>query len=93
MKEDNMPHKIMITDDKGNNIEIGGVVKSNLIFPDEYKNNERSCSIDVCISSISKKKFIKMLMAKGIGRNGAAELARYFHKKDGIYDYINLLWL
>ncbi len=41
--------------------------------------------------NISRKRFIKKLMAKGIQRNGAKEIADYFLKKRGRYYLIDLM--
>ena len=40
---------------------------------------------------ISRKRFIKLLMARNIQRNGAHELAKYFFNKRGYYSYMDLM--
>lgn len=43
------------------------------------------------IGNITKKRFIKLLMSKGIARNGAKDIASYVYKKYGCYNQIHLL--
>lgn len=48
-------------------------------------------SVDITINRITKKRFIKLLMARGIQRNGAIEVAKYILKKYGYYSQTFLL--
>ena len=40
---------------------------------------------------LTKKKLIKLLMSKGIQRNGANEIAKYLLKKNGKYTMFDLM--
>lgn len=55
------------------------------------KVKKHSCDFDVEINKISKKRFIKLLMAKGIQKNTATKIAKYVLKKYGYYTQIFLL--
>lgn len=72
--------------EENNNDEFLNVSRENFI-------NNRNFSIDIETKNMSKKRFKKKLMSKGIGRNGAEELARYIYKKYGCYNEINTLFL
>lgn len=52
-----------------------------------------SCELSFEIKNITRKKFIKMIMAHGIARNGAKDIASYIHKKYGYYNQSILLFL
>ena len=52
---------------------------------------EITLTMDIKPMNITKKKFVKKLMAKGIGRNGANEIAKYIHKKRGYYSLLDLI--
>lgn len=45
------------------------------------------------IQTVSRKRFIKLLMSHGIARNGAKDLADYVHKKYGEYNPMHLMLL
>ena len=95
--------ELMFIDENGNkhileNATITSITEEN--NNDEFLNvsrekfsNNRSFSIDIQTKNMSEKRFKKKLMSKGIGRNGAEELARYFYKKYGCYNEINTLFL
>lgn len=95
--------ELMFIDENGNkhkleNATITSITEEN--NNDEFLNvsrekfsNNRSFSIDIQTKNMSEKRFKKKLMSKGIGRNGAEELARYFYKKYGCYNEINILFL
>ena len=48
-------------------------------------------NLSIKIENISRKRFIKLLMANGIARNGAKDIANYIHKKYGCYNQAYLL--
>ena len=47
---------------------------------------ESSAECTLEIKTVSRKRFIKLLMSHGIARNGAKDLADYVHKKYGEYN-------
>ncbi len=56
------------------------------MFNDDKASIElREFTIDIELGSVTKKRFIKMLMGKGIQRNCATEIAKYVLKKYGYY--------
>lgn len=58
-----------------------------------YISQPREISVSYRLKNPSKKKFIKLLMARKIQRNAANELAKYFLNKRGYYSYIDLFLL
>ncbi len=58
-----------------------------------YISHPREVSVSYKLKKLSKKKFIKLLMARKIQRNAANELAKYFLNKRGYYSYIDLFLL
>lgn len=99
---DYLPGKLLIVDNNGNEMEVQGTVtineEPNPLSIDEKVSSlggyviHNSLSIDIDGSMIlSRKKFIKLLMAKGIGRNGANEIAKYILKKNGRYTMMDVL--
>lgn len=94
------PSRLFMVDDKGNKIELQGTINLeeldlNSVELDSYKNisvTELSMSINVEKSeTISRKKFVKLLMSKGIQRNSANEIAKYVLKRNGRYTLFDLL--
>lgn len=53
--------------------------------------HHKSYELEVSVGNITKKRFIKLLMAKGIQRNGAVEFAKYIHRKYGCYNPMYLM--
>lgn len=49
--------------------------------------------LSLTIGNITKKRFIKLLMSKGIARNGAKDIASYIFKKYGFYNPTHLLMI
>lgn len=45
------------------------------------------------IKSITRKRFVKLLMAQGIARNGAKDIAEYVRKKYGQYSPMFLMMM
>lgn len=94
------PSRLFMVDDKGNKIELQGTINLeeldlNSVELDPYKNisvTELSMSINVEKSeTISRKKFVKLLMSKGIQRNSANEIAKYVLNRNGRYTLFDLL--
>lgn len=57
----------------------------------EVVNRNYELSLTIC--NITKKRFIKLLMSKGIARNGAKDIASYIFKKYGFYNPTHLLMI
>lgn len=100
MHTDNLkPMRLLAVDDKGNEIELQGTVELAQSYPyediDSYKDlsiSQWTMSVNIEKSeTISRKKFIKLLMAKGIQRNGANEISKYILNKNGKYSLLDLL--
>lgn len=95
-----IPRKLIMIDGKGNELEIEGSISidnqiDNTILDDPYMTNVTQNSYSLTIEKIkplTRKKYIKLLMSKGIGRNGANEIAKYTLKKRGKYDYLDLFY-
>lgn len=86
--------KIILVSDKGEKLELERASITELTVENEKVSefmvlNDYKVSLDV--KKISKKRFIKCLMAKGYGRNGANEIAKNIHKKFGYYNYWHLV--
>ena len=96
------PGKLLAVDENGNELQFQGTISIDEV-PDLLSFNEEgplsdclvtNSSLSVDITSgfgLSKKKFVKMLMSKGIGRNGANEIAKYVLKKNGRYTMLDLM--
>lgn len=93
------PMRLLVVDDKGNEMELQGTVELEQSYPyediDLYKDlsiSQWTMSVNIEKSeTISRKKFIKLLMSKGIQRNGANEIAKYILNKNGKYSLMDLL--
>lgn len=97
---------LILIDKEGNQTELKNVIideinaEPNVIEEDDTLTNFRKSTVtnvnytaNIKIENITRKKFIKMLMAKGIARNGAKDIADYIHKKYGSYSPVHLLFL
>ena len=96
------PGKLLAIDEYGNELELQGTISIDE-EPDLLSVNEEdplsdclitngSLSVDITGAvKLSRKKFIKLLMSKGIGRNGANEIAKYVLKKNGRYTMLDLM--
>lgn len=96
------PGKLLAIDEYGNEIELQGIISVNE-EPDLLSFNEEGSLSDCLITNgslsvditnaikLSRKKFIKLLMSKGIGRNGANEIAKYTLNKKGRYTMLDIL--
>lgn len=94
---------MLIVDGYGNEIEINGTIElselntNSISEIDLYKNTsvtELSMTIPIDGSKVlTRKKLVKLLMSKGIQRNGANEIAKYVLKKNGKYTMFDMmLW-
>lgn len=94
-----LPGKLLMVDNNGNEIEVQGIIglDKNEKFDNDslsvgYYTTNQNISFDFTTNmTLSRKKFIKLLMSKGISRNGANEIAKYVLKKNGRYTMIDLL--
>lgn len=97
------PSKLLVVDENGNETEINGTIElselntNSISEIDSYKNTsvtELSMSVNIENSKVlTRKKLVKLLMSKGIQRNGANEIAKHVLKKNGKYTmYDLLLW-
>ena len=96
---------VMIDEDGNENIIENVTVKeitrdnneiSEIDALQDYKNSfvlttNYECSLS--LKNITRKKFIKILMGKGIARNGAKDIADYILKKYGYYNINLILYL
>lgn len=96
---DYLPGKLLMVDENDNEIEVQGVIgldknekfDNDSLSVGDYTTNP-NISFDFTTNiTLSKKKFIKLLMSKGIGRNGANEIAKYVLKKNGRYTMLDLM--
>lgn len=99
------PARLVMIDKDGNESEICGTVSKVTVEPEtverddtlfddrvtSVKNYSSECSFE--IKSITRKRFIKMLMAQGIARNGAKDIAEYVRKKYGQYSPMFLMMM
>lgn len=99
------PVRLVMIDKDGNKSEICGTVdkvtvepeiieRDNTLFNDKITSAtgySSECTLE--IKSITRKKFIKLLMAQGIARNGAKDIAEYVRKKYGQYRQMFLMML
>lgn len=93
--------KLMLVDENGNQTELNGtiefepIVSSSCDELDIYRSTslvEYSMNIKIDNSTkLTRKKFIKYLMSRGIQRNGANEIAKYILKRNGKYTVYDLL--
>ena len=63
----------------------------NSFYENEVISNTHELSITV--GNITRKRFIKLLMSRGIARNGAKDIASYIHKRYGCYNPMHLLMI
>ena len=104
-EETNMFGKLILVDKDGNEQELNGVINSVTVEPETIERDDTlfddrmtsvanyggECTFE--IKSITRKKFIKLLMARGIARNGAKDIAEYVRKKYGQYNPMFLMML
>ena len=58
---------------------------------DKMEVTKYSHELSLTVGNITRKRFIKLLMSKGIARNGAKDIASYIHKKYGCYNLMYLI--
>lgn len=91
--------KFLMVDEEGNQMELEGTI--------EFNKNDSPCELDPYNNTsitqmeatfnfksdvkLTRKKLIRLLMSKGIGRNGANEIAKYVLKKNGKYTMFDLM--
>ena len=104
-EETNMFGSLVMIDKDGNEKKISGVINSVAVEPETIERDDtlfddRMTSVanyggefTIEIKSITRKKFIKLLMARGIARNGAKDIAEYVRKKYGQYSPMFLMML
>ena len=97
--------RLVMIDKDGNKSEICGTVdkvtvepeiieRDNTLFNDKITSAtgySSECTLE--IKSITRKRFIKLLMAQGIARNGAKDIAEYVRKKYGQYSPMFLMMM
>lgn len=97
------PARLVMIDEDGKETEIEGTINEITVEPETIErddtlfddrmtyltNYSSECSFK--IKGMTRKKFIKQLMARGIARNGAKDIADYVHKKYGQYNPMFLL--
>lgn len=95
---------LFIKDDaSGELLEIGNVNKLELeevyieketyVEGIKYMPSSIEVSTSYNLKKLTRKKFVKLLMARRIQRNAANELAKCFLEKRGYYSYIDLFLL
>ena len=93
------PKKLLMVDEKGNQIELEGTIELNEVdcwSPSEIDSYASVSKTELSFNftndvRLTKKKLIKLLISKGIGRNGANEIAKYLLKKNGKYTMFDLM--
>lgn len=96
------PSTLFIKDDTtGEMVELGNINRLELeeIHTERETYNEgityipqsTEVSVSYKFKKISRKRFIKLLMARKIQRNAANELVKCFLDKRGYYSYIDLV--
>lgn len=92
MESENKPllGRLVTIDSEGNETEIMGIAELTpeklTISADNINLLESGAECSINIKTITRKRFIKLLMSHGIARNGAKDLADYVHKKYGEYN-------
>lgn len=100
MESENKPlmGKLFVVDENGDKKEIAtgevtAVQCDPVELPRKGAGEGYSCECTLNIRTVTRKRFIKMLMSHGIARNGAKDIANYVHKKYGEYNPMKLLLL
>lgn len=100
-----MPTKMEIFDKEGNKFQFDGniTIQENAFDYVESPHFNDECGIMMrepptvtleikAFKPLTRKKYIKLLMSKGIGIAGATEIARYVHRTKGKYDISDLFY-
>ena len=97
--------KLVMVDKDGNAKELSGVINSVTVEPETIERDDtlfddrmtsvKNYNFEYTISpkKLTRKRFIKQLMARGIARNGAKDIAEYVCKKYGNYNSMFLMML
>ena len=95
------PAKLLMVDENGMQTELNGTIELeelDTMCIDEMNLHKyapiTTVSMNIKIDNaktITRKRLIKLLMSKGIQRNGAAEIAKYLLKKNGKYTMFDLM--
>lgn len=94
--ENSITGKVMAVTDDGREFVFENAIISSITVEEsnhEYSTfDEKECTVTTNsfeialeIKGVTRKRFVKLLMSKGIQRNGANELAKYSLKKYGNY--------
>lgn len=87
IKDENDDYKVLgMATEISTEYEHVEACEKEYVFPKEI-----TLTMNIKPMRITRKRFIKKLMAKGIGRNGANEIAKYIHKKRGYYSLLDLI--
>ena len=102
------PAKLVMIDEDGNENEICGTINEVKVNPnlierierddvlfDDRMTSVKNYNFEYTISpkKLTRKRFIKQLMARGIARNGAKDIAEYVRKKYGQYSPMFLMMM
>lgn len=99
------PARLVMIDKNGNESEICGTVSEVTVKPEIIERNDtlfddRATSVKnyssectLSIRTITRKRFVKLLMSRGIARNGAKDIAEYVRKKYGQYSPMFLMMI
>ena len=99
------PARLVMIDKDGNESEICGTINEIKVEPEiieeddtlmdsknvKVKNYNYEFTIEP--EKLTRKRFIKQLMARGIARNGAKDIAEYVRKKYGQYSPMFLMMM
>lgn len=95
------PAKLLVVDENGMQTELNGTIELkelDTMCTDEIDLRKYApitqFSMNIKIDNvmiITRKRLIKLLMTKGIQRNGAVEIAKYLLKKNGRYTMLDLM--
>ena len=95
------PAKLLMVDENGIQTELNGTIELeelDAMCTDETVLHKyapiTTISMNIKIDNaktITRKRLIKLLMAKGIQRNGAVEIAKYLLKKNRKYTMFDLM--
>lgn len=73
---------IMKAESLGTGIDVGD---------SDFSVSNGSAELEVSVGNITKKRFVKLLMSKGMQRNEANEIAKYVIRKYGYYSPMQLM--
>ena len=89
---------VMVTSDgREMRFENASIMKAELlgtgidVGDSDFSVSNGSAELEVSVGNISKKRFVKLLMGKGMQRNEATEMAKYVIRKYGYYNPMQLI--